>query len=298
MRIAPFILLALFLCQNSMAIAQAENSTLLYEISGGELTHKSYVFGTIHLRDKRVFNQMNNKKDSLWHCFKHCAIIAGELKFDKKALKEAAMDKVMLPQGISLQSLLSPTDYDKVKAYAKEVLGWKAILIDRIKPLFSISLLTEALEQKDYKYPLDIYLQEEGQKKKKEIVGIETIDEQMHAISTMSLSDQARELVDFVTNPQESKDELEHMINLYSERRLIDLYDLISASGMSDSLNKVLLIDRNKLMAYRIEEMMLRKPVFAAVGSAHLPGEDGVLALLRKKGYKVRAVDSKRSFKH
>jgi uncharacterized protein len=270
--------------------AQATNTALLYEISGGGLTHTSYVFGTIHLRDKRVFEQVNNKKDSLWYCFKHCDIIAGELRFDKKEFKEAAVDKVLLPEGTTLQSLLSAEEYEKVKAYAKETLGWKALLIDRLKPLFSISLFTEAMEKSDYKYPLDVYLQEQGQKKKKEIAGIETIDEQLQALAAMSLKDQAQELLHFINNPTDSRQELEQMIRLYQERKLLDLYDVITTSGMSDSIETALLTDRNKLMAFRIESMMLRKPVFAAIGSAHLPGDQGVLELLRKKGYKVRAV--------
>jgi uncharacterized protein YbaP (TraB family) len=285
-----FVFWILFAFCGTPVSGQAANTSVLYEISGGGLSHKSYVFGTIHLRDKRVFEQVNNKKDSLWYCFKHCDIIAGELKFDKKEIKEAAMDKVMMPDGVTLQSLLSPESYEKVKAYAKETLGWKAILIDRIKPLFSISLFTEAMEKADYKYPLDVYLQEQGEKKKKEIAGIETIDEQMQALSAMSLKDQAKELEDFVNNPTDSRAEFEKMIALYQERKLLDLYEFITTSGMSDSVETALLTDRNKLMAFRIETMMLRKPVFAAIGSAHLPGDKGVLELLRKKGYKVRAV--------
>lgn len=283
-------LCSIFFLVRNQSFGQAENTSVLYEISGGGLIHTSYVFGTIHLRDKRVFEQVHNKKDSLWYCFKHCDIIAGELKFDKKEIKEAAMDKVMMPDGVTLQSLLTPEEYEKVKAYAKETLGWKAILIDRIKPLFSISLFTEAMEKADYKYPLDVYLQEQGEKKKKEIAGIETIDEQMQALASMSLKDQAKELMEFVNHPMDSQAELEKMIALYRERKLLDLYDLITASGMSDSVEAALLTDRNKLMAYRIESMMLRKPVFAAIGSAHLPGDKGVLELLRKKGYKVRAI--------
>jgi len=285
-----FVFCMLFSFCGKTGFSQATNTSVLYEISGGGLVHKSYVFGTIHLRDKRVFQQVNNKKDSLWFCFKHCEIIAGELKFDKKEIKEAAMDKVMMPDGVTLQSLLSPESYEKVKAYAKETLGWKAILIDRIKPLFSISLFTEAMENADYKYPLDVYLQEQGEKKKKEIAGIETIDEQMQALSAMSLKDQAKELEDFVNHPTDSRAEFEQMINLYKERKLLDLYELITTSGMSDSVEAALLTDRNKLMAFRIETMLLRKPTFAAIGSAHLPGDKGVLELLRKKGYKVRAV--------
>ncbi|MDB5274521.1 MAG: hypothetical protein JWO58_2888 [Chitinophagaceae bacterium] len=281
---------AVLISFETAVFAQAENSSLLYEISGGNLSHKSYVFGTIHLRDKRVFEQVHNKKDSLWHCFKTCGIVAGELKFDKKEVKDAMMQHVMMPEGITLETLLSADDYAKVKAYAKETIGWQALVIDRIKPLFTISLFTEALAKADYKYPLDLYLQEQGEKKKKEIVGIETIEEQMMALSSMSIKEQAKELVDFVNTPADGKAELEKMIQLYQERKLLDLYELIITSEMSDSMETALLTDRNKLMTYRIESMMLRKGTFVAIGAAHLPGDKGVLRLLQNKGYTIRAV--------
>jgi uncharacterized protein YbaP (TraB family) len=36
--------------------------------------------------------------------------------------------------------------------------------------------------------------------------------------------------------------------------------------------------------------MMKKESLFVAVGVAHLPGEEGVINLLRKAGYKVKPV--------
>jgi uncharacterized protein YbaP (TraB family) len=288
-----FRLLFLFLLSFSFVtnvFAQAENSSVLYEVSGGSLKQKSYVFGTIHLRDRRVFEQVHDKKDSFWICFRQCDIIAGELRFDKKEMKNAAMNQMMMDNGVTLRSLMTKEDYTKVKVYAKRVLGWKAIVIDRIKPLFTISLLTESMVKADCKWPLDIYLQHEAQKRKKEIVGIETVEEQLKALSSMSLQEQVKELINFVNAPSDGKKEMEQMIKLYQQRHLLDLYQVIAASEMSDSMETAFITDRNQIMADRIEAMMMRKPVFAAIGSAHLPGDKGVLRLLQDRGYKVRAI--------
>ncbi|HSZ71609.1 MAG TPA: TraB/GumN family protein, partial [Cytophagaceae bacterium] len=90
--------------------------------------------------------------------------------------------------------------------------------------------------------------------------------------------------------PIDGRAELEKMITLYQERKLLDLYQVIMTSEMSDSMETALLTDRNQVMADRIEKMMKEKAVFAAIGSAHLPGDKGVLKLLQERGYKVRPI--------
>jgi uncharacterized protein YbaP (TraB family) len=52
----------------------------------------------------------------------------------------------------------------------------------------------------------------------------------------------------------------------------------------------VLLDNRNQNWIPKIEKVAKEKPTLFAVGAAHLPGENGVIALLRKKGYTVEAV--------
>jgi uncharacterized protein len=269
-------------------LAQADSTTLLYEVSGNGLMKPSYVFGTIHLRDKRVF-ELN---DSVWYCFNQSDVIAGELRFDKKELKESAAKEMMMPNGKTLSSLMSSEEYTKVKAFAKEVLGWKVFIIDRIKPLFTVSLLSEASVKSDKKYPLDIYLQQKGAKKKKEIVGIETVAEQMAAIDTISLKEQAQLLIDYVHNPSDENKNVERMIQLYQQGRVIDLYDMVYAE-LDDKTEAAMLTNRNRVMVNRMKTMMKAKSVFVAIGAAHLPGNLGVLHLLQEQGYHVRPVDNK-----
>ena len=53
-----------------------------------------------------------------------------------------------------------------------------------------------------------------------------------------------------------------------------------------------LLINRNKNWIPEISKYAKEKPTFFGVGAGHLPGENGVINLLRKAGYTVKAVSN------
>jgi len=55
-------------------------------------------------------------------------------------------------------------------------------------------------------------------------------------------------------------------------------------------LMKRLLIDRNYIMTERMQDILDEGNAFIAIGAMHLPGEEGVLSLLGKQGYKIHSV--------
>jgi uncharacterized protein YbaP (TraB family) len=63
-----------------------------------------------------------------------------------------------------------------------------------------------------------------------------------------------------------------------------------SAKKSTKGLRKVLLYDRNKIMAQRIAVMAKEQSIFVAIGAGHLGGQKGVLRLLKKNGLKIRPV--------
>ena len=63
-----------------------------------------------------------------------------------------------------------------------------------------------------------------------------------------------------------------------------------ATADMPPKLYRALVTDRNKRMAERIGDMAQKQSTFAAVGALHLPGNEGVITLLREKGYTVEAV--------
>ena len=88
------------------------------------------------------------------------------------------------------------------------------------------------------------------------------------------------------------KKELAEMIALYNTKDLNELLAFMDKSDnkMMAAHNDVLLVNRNKNWIPKIETIAKAKPTFFGVGAAHLAGENGVIKLLRKKGYKVEVV--------
>jgi uncharacterized protein len=56
------------------------------------------------------------------------------------------------------------------------------------------------------------------------------------------------------------------------------------------TFDRALIQDRNHVMAHRMDSLLTQRRCFFAIGAAHLPGHEGVLALLRQLGYRVEAV--------
>ncbi|WP_051155466.1 TraB/GumN family protein [Winogradskyella psychrotolerans] len=79
--------------------------------------------------------------------------------------------------------------------------------------------------------------------------------------------------------------------NLYRDRNL-DLLDSIGAGVNTEFFRENMLYIRNENMVISLEKLMPTKSVFAGVGAAHLPGEHGMINMLRQRGYIVKALTS------
>jgi uncharacterized protein YbaP (TraB family) len=266
--------------------AHAQNNSLLWEITGNGLTDTSYLFGTIHIRDKRVFHL----GDSTYYAINRTTALFGELNLqDKTAMKEHASE-LLMPAGTTLETLLSKEDYKLVKKYCKKHIGVYALLINKIKPIFVSAVISEDLLKKEEKKPLDQYLQDYASRQGKTIGGIETFEEQLSVLNLISLQEQADMLLEQVKNIDEEKKLMEYMLQLYLSESLDSLEILVQEDTLSHEFNEAILDARNTVMANRMATQMKNQSTFFAVGAAHLPGEKGLIVLLRKQGYSVRPV--------
>jgi len=269
--------------------AHAQNNSLLWEITGNGLTDTSYLFGTIHIRDKRVFDL----GDSTYYAINRSKALFGELNLqDKAAMKEHASE-LLMPAGTTLASLMSAKDYAMVKHYCKKHIGVYALLMNKIKPIYLSAIISEDLLEKEEKKPLDLYLQDYAAKQGKAIGGIETFEEQLAVLDMLSIQEQTDMLVEQVKNIEDEKKLMEYMLQLYLSESLDSLEILVQEDTLSPEFNEALLDARNAVMVKRMETQMKNQSTFFAVGAAHLPGQKGLVFLLRKQGYTVRPVKRK-----
>jgi uncharacterized protein YbaP (TraB family) len=120
----------------------------------------------------------------------------------------------------------------------------------------------------------------------KSIAGFETLQSQMDFLSD-AYSD-----AEVITMLQESNDDTtKKLVQNYIQENLPEIYKDITASKvMNEKTRKVLLDLRNENWIVKMPDMMKDKSTFFAVGAGHLLGEQGVINLLRKKGYIVKPI--------
>ncbi|RME35848.1 MAG: TraB/GumN family protein, partial [Gammaproteobacteria bacterium] len=142
--------------------------------------------------------------------------------------------------------------------------------------------------------PLDMVLLYRAREAGLSVAGLETLEEQAGVLEGLSLADQQELLRDTVCHYDRIRADQEALKRLYLQRdlaglaRYADRY--VSDSGSYDRLEKILLTDRNRRMADRMQDYLRRGDAFIAVGAMHLPGRRGLLRLLEQAGYRVEPV--------
>lgn|GEM_PF-529209 len=271
-----------------LTIAQENANSLLWQISGNGLSSTNYVYGTVHSKDERAFTHVQAVEDRMGSV----STVAGELDLNAARSANALLMRVMLlPADTRLEDLYKKKEWQEVEAFIKAELGVMAMMVSRMKPFFIMATMTEANMTADREKVLDDHLLEYGRENGHRIIGLETVQEQLQAMDALSLKEQAAMLLDHVRN-EGYREELEAMMVAYAAQDLEMLMRVTETSGMPEELEKVLLTQRNMTMAHRMDSVMhVDNGAMFLIGAAHLPGEVGVLNLLRDRGFEVRPVE-------
>jgi uncharacterized protein len=284
--IRQFFLILIFAV--SFTKLSAQYNSLLWEISGKGLTKPSYLYGTIHIKDKRAFRLGNE----VIPAFNSCSSFAGEIVLDNNS-QTKLIGMVFMSGDTTLDMLLSKEDYKFVKDYSAKKLGMMSSMIDRVKPMFTSAIISELDMKQDETVTLDEYFQKLAAEKNMQVKGVETMEEQIEAIDKIPLKQQAKLLVLGIKEEKSDSRMVESMIRMYAAQNLDSLAMLVNEYDTTDAFNSAFILERNKVMAQRIGAMIKSEAVFIGVGAAHLPGKNGVIELLRRQGYDVMPVYSK-----
>jgi uncharacterized protein len=267
--------------------AQKDDKSLLYEISGNGLTQPSYIYGTIHLICKSDFIMTEATKQK----FETSQQVYLEIDMDDPSMMSEMQKNMMMTDGSTLKTLMSESDYQQVAAFFKDTLKTNIGMMAKMKPFVLASFaLPKMLSCPTQSYE-ESFMKMAGEQHK-EILGLETIKDQFDALDKMGMKEQANlMLVQMVQNWNENKNEFGSMIAHYKSQDVDLMMEDMTKSKMSNkSFEKDLLETRNNNWIPKISKIASEKPTFFAVGAGHLGGEKGVVALLRKQGFTVKAV--------
>lgn len=266
---------------------QKEDKSLLYEISGNGLSQPSYLYGTIHVicKDDFVMTEATKKK------FSETQQVYLEIDMDDPKMMPDMMKSMYMTDGSTIKTLLSEPDYQKVSQFFKDTLKMNIGTMDKMKPFVLSSMsITKLLS-----CPVQSYeetFMKMAKTENKEILGLETIQDQFGAIDKMGMKKQADiMLVKLVENWNDGKQEIKQLITDYKNQDVEALLaDMEKSKSMDADFENDLLVTRNQNWIPKIQQITKEKPTFFAVGAGHLGGKKGVIALLRDAGFTVKAV--------
>jgi len=270
-------------------------NTLLWQISGNGLQKPSYLYGTIHM----ICSEDAELSDSLRNAIEKTDEVYFEVDMDNLFEMLGVMRKMKMRNDTTLADLLDKSDYNKVKKYfeANETMLPFSVL-ETYKPLLAASMLMEGNTQCETPEAMEEVIMKEAKGNGKRIKGLETMAYQMSIFDTIPYRLQAEELVKYVDDADKSDSsddkEYEKLMQAYRDQDLSELEELTKATdvGMAN-FTDILLYNRNRNWVEKLKTIMADRPVVVAVGAGHLPGEKGVINLLRKAGYTVKPVHNK-----
>ena len=270
--------------------------SLFWEITGNGLSRPSYLFGTMHVSSKMVFHL----PDSFYSAIKNVDVVALEtnpeswqedlVKYDLG--DNSSETRLRYPWNNFRQM---PDDYLNIRTlqfdkYEKQV---EAALYSRPSTINNLlyrnySDFSSDFEENTY---LDMYIYQVGKKMGKRVAGVEKYEESMKLMMEAyrdAAKDKSRKQRSYDNSEDYSADKLQEA---YRKGNL-DLLDSINRlNSFSDAFDEKFLYSRNWLQANSIDSILKsRSALFVGVGAAHLPGNRGVIEILRRKGYKLRPI--------
>jgi len=265
-----------------------QEQALLWRITAPQQKVPSYLFGTIHSEDARVLELPPAVKQA----FNESSRFVMEIVPDA-AVSAQLNRRMMLPEHQPLSSLVGAELYEQTRA-AMEKQGIPAEATERMKPWALVMILS--MPKPKSGHFLDEVLYDMALHSGKQTGGLETPDEQIDALDGLSMPVQIVLLRQTLEHYQEIPAITESLIDAWLRRDLVEMQRLGEESneGLPGDIEQLLqsrLIDvRNRRMAERITPMVKEGGVFVAVGALHLPGAQGLIALLRQRGFSVQPV--------
>lgn len=262
----------------------------------------SYLFGTVHLTDERV-TTLSSAADK---AIKDSKTIALEVADLSEAATSTVIAKsaplVMFTDGRRLDRLLAPAEYDTVKSIISRS-GMPVDLAALFKPwIVTMILSTSECERAKVQggaRVLDMKIAEIGKARGKNVIGLESISTQIEALASVPEQQQLDMLRSSLRFADRTNDMMETLVQLYLKRQISAALPfqiaLAKEAGIGDEafagFQQKLLFERNEKMRAVAEPLLDKGSVFIAVGALHLPGDRGLVELIRQLGYTVTAVE-------
>lgn len=270
------------------------NAQLVWKISGNGIKKPSYILGTHHGCPFTYCDSI----PGLMKAFDKVDNIIGEINMIEFAeMSPERMQQMqammMMPADTSLLSLFNEEETAKVNGWLKKEMGASLEMLSMMKPMTIMvtvqnKVMMEVIPDVADMTTIDKYMQTLGQSKGKSIGELETADYQMTLLYGNSLEEQADALLEMI-DQGESRELMVELTDAYKSQNLDTLWEIFQEQMTGYEYDAIVNV-RNLNWEKQMKELLPKQSTLFVVGAGHLPGEKGMINLLREAGYKVKPV--------
>ena len=278
-------------------LALASQAQLLWKVSGNGLGRPSYIMGTYHFAPAT----MMEKIPGMAQAFEGCDVVVGEIDKEEMMNSETQMKMgmaMMAPPDSTLDKLFSREDYAIVEKVFDKYFGSMGVKLSQMNMLkpSAISIQMQAMQAVKY-FPnfsetdlIDMAVQTRANEMGRPSIGLETIEEQTAVLFDAPLTEQAEDLLDACKKDDYFMVQSSALVEAYMAQDLAKIESIMTdpeMGGDDAEAMDALIYDRNRNWVEKLVKMMPERAALVCVGAGHLPGDQGLLQLLRDRGYTV-----------
>lgn len=280
------------------AIAISTNAQLLWKISGNGIQKPSYIFGTHHVAPATMIDSVKGASEALAGAEKVYGEIDMSVMNDMGAMMKM-QQATMAPADSTLSKVFSADELKKIDAMLTEAgTPVTTTMLEPVKPatlsnLIALGLAKKAFPDFDPMQQLDATIQVTAAQKGKPVGGLETLDSQIELLYGTPISFQAADIRKSIDDIESCVESTRLMSEAYLAHDINKLYDIFTdpKNGMTEPEAERMIYKRNNAWVDILTGLLPTASIFIAVGAGHLPGEKGLINLLRKAGYNVEPID-------
>lgn len=253
-----------------------------------------YLAGTVHL----LREEDHPLPGAFQEAYDRCQQVYFEVdlkEMDSPGFRLRMLEMSLLPEGEQLRDRVSVPSYEKLKSYLKKT-GIDGSYFERMTPAMMAMTVTSleatrlgARADLGVEMVFDRRAREDG----KAVAGLETVDFQMKLFEQFTAKEQEELLRLTVENIGDMERDLPELLDAWRRGEAAKLDEVLNRHFKEHGrLAQVILYDRNQAWLPVVEESLKSKSgdTLFLVGVGHLVGEQGVIRLLEKRGYRVTQV--------
>jgi uncharacterized protein YbaP (TraB family) len=216
---------------------------------------------------------------------------------DLAAVQGSFMSAGVLPASTTLRTVLDPEIYELTESRAEE-LGLPITLLERLEPwLVALTLMDLGMSRLGYQanQGVEQYLLRRSVAEGREILGLESLEDQVGIFDTLSWEDQEAMLLQTLTDLEAPDEKMTQLLNAWREGSLDKLAtELSSDFDEFPELEAALVGARNQRWAVQLEKLLGNdRRYLVVVGALHLVGEGSVVELMKARGLNLTTVGTR-----